>query len=61
MTVVTRFYSRPVYHFIIPKEKYFPAPGVDGALVTFHLKPEEKRVKVPSERKFIKMVRFQAD
>jgi hypothetical protein len=60
MSVFTRFYSRPVYHFLIPKEKYFPVPGVDGALVTFLLRPEGKRPNVPSERRFIKMVRLHA-
>jgi hypothetical protein len=40
----------------IPKEKYFPVPGVDGALVTFKLLPPGKRLKVPDERGFISMV-----
>jgi hypothetical protein len=41
----------------IPKEQYFPVPGVDGALVTFKLLPPGKRRPVPGERGFISMVR----
>lgn len=40
----------------IPKEKYFPVPGVDGALVTFKLLPPAQRLQVPDERGFISMV-----
>lgn len=40
----------------IPKEKYFPVPGVDGALVTFKLLPPTQRLQVPDERGFISMV-----
>jgi len=40
----------------IPKEKYFPVPGVDGALVTFKLLPPSKRLSVPGERGFIVLV-----
>jgi 16S rRNA A1518/A1519 N6-dimethyltransferase RsmA/KsgA/DIM1 with predicted DNA glycosylase/AP lyase activity len=41
----------------IPKEKYFPVPGVDGALVTFKLLPPSKRVQVQGEKGFITLVR----
>lgn len=40
----------------IPRQKYFPVPGVDGALVTFRLTPPSKRREVPSERGFHAMV-----
>lgn len=41
----------------IPKEKYFPVPGVDGALVTFKLLAPAQRLEVSDERGFISMVR----
>lgn len=56
MSVLTHFYSRPRYRFLIPKEKYFPVPGVDGALVTFKLRPPGKRPPVPDERAFVSLV-----
>lgn len=56
MSVFTHFYSQPLYRFRIPKEKYFPVPGVDGALVTFRLRPPGQRLPVPDERGFIQMV-----
>ena len=56
MNIRVLFYSRPRYQFIIPKEKYYPAPGVDGALVTFSLLPTEKRPRVTSERSFMSFV-----
>lgn len=40
----------------IPRQKYFPVPGVDGALVTFRLAPPSKRLEVPSERSFHALV-----
>lgn len=40
----------------IPKEKYFPVPGVDGALVTFKLLPPAQRMQVPDERGFVSTV-----
>lgn len=56
MSVFTHFYSKPKYRFKISKTKYFPVPGVDGALVTFVLTPPDKRVKVPSEKGFMALV-----
>ncbi|KAF8073058.1 celI [Scenedesmus sp. PABB004] len=56
MSVLTHFYSRPLYRFRIPKEKYFPVPGVDGALVTFKLLPPARRVPVANERGFVALV-----
>eukprot|EP00878_Enallax_costatus_P015782 GHUV01016538.1.p1 GENE.GHUV01016538.1~~GHUV01016538.1.p1 ORF type:complete len:339 (+),score=127.36 GHUV01016538.1:531-1547(+) len=56
MSVITHYYSKPVYRFRIPKEKYYPVPGVDGALVTFKLIPAAKRLPVATERGFISMV-----
>lgn len=44
----------------IPKEKYFPVPGVDGALVTFKLLPPAQRLQVPDERGFISTVRHRS-
>lgn len=41
----------------IPKETYFPVPGVDGALVTFKLLAPAQRLEVSDERGFISMVR----
>jgi hypothetical protein len=41
----------------IPKEKYFPVPGVDGALVTFKLRSPAKRLPVNDERGFVSLVR----
>lgn len=41
----------------IPKEKYYPVPGVDGALVTFKLLPHSRRLQVQGEKGFITMVR----
>jgi 16S rRNA A1518/A1519 N6-dimethyltransferase RsmA/KsgA/DIM1 with predicted DNA glycosylase/AP lyase activity len=46
MSVFTHFYSRPKYRLKIPRTKYFPVPGVDGALVTFALIPPASRPKV---------------
>lgn len=45
----------------IPKEKYFPVPGVDGALVTFKLLPPAQRLHVPDERGFVSTVRHRVD
>ncbi|GAX84853.1 hypothetical protein CEUSTIGMA_g12274.t1 [Chlamydomonas eustigma] len=56
MNLRVQFYSKPKYRFLIPKERYFPAPGVDGALVTFRLLPPLARPSVPSERGFIALV-----
>ncbi|WIA09306.1 hypothetical protein OEZ85_008713 [Tetradesmus obliquus] len=56
MSLITHYYSKPVYRFLIPKEKYFPVPGVDGALVTFKLLPPSKRVQVAGERGFISLI-----
>lgn len=56
MSLITHYYSKPVYRFLIPKEKYFPVPGVDGALVTFKLLPPSKRVQVSGERGFISLI-----
>ena len=44
--------QRPLPRLRIPRHKYFPVPGVDGALVTFRLAPPSKRPEVPSERSF---------
>lgn len=46
MSVFTHFYSKPKYRLKIPRTKYFPVPGVDGALVTFALIPPVSRPKV---------------
>ena len=51
--IFVHFFSRPRYRFLIPKEKYFPVPGVDGALVSFQLRPPGSRPDVPSERAFV--------
>ncbi|KAG1671012.1 hypothetical protein FOA52_014256 [Chlamydomonas sp. UWO 241] len=56
MNIRVNFYSVPKYRFLIKKEKYFPAPGVDGALVTFKLLPKSKRAPVGSERGFLALV-----
>lgn len=56
MSVFVHFYSDPRYCFRIPREKYFPVPGVDGALVTFRLRPPADRPAVPSEPDFLKLV-----
>lgn len=56
MNVRVQFYSRPVYRFLIPKEKYYPEPGVDGALVTFRLFPPSARAPVGSEKGFLALV-----
>lgn len=42
--------------FLIPKERYYPPPGVDGALVTFRLLPPSARPAVPSEKGFLALV-----
>ncbi len=43
--------------FSIPKEKYYPAPGVDGALITFTLTPHApRRLALPSDRGFLATV-----
>jgi 16S rRNA A1518/A1519 N6-dimethyltransferase RsmA/KsgA/DIM1 with predicted DNA glycosylase/AP lyase activity len=56
MSVYTHYYSRPRYRLRIPRHKYFPVPGVDGALVTFALAPPAARVSVPDERRFHSVV-----
>mmetsp|Transcript_19915 Transcript_19915/g.43357 ORF Transcript_19915/g.43357 Transcript_19915/m.43357 type:complete len:171 (-) Transcript_19915:69-581(-) len=56
MNLKVQFYSRVRYRFSIPKEKYYPAPTVDGALITFDLLPRERRVAVPSERGLLSLV-----
>ncbi|KAI8477068.1 MAG: S-adenosyl-L-methionine-dependent methyltransferase [Monoraphidium minutum] len=56
MSVYTHFYSSPKYRLRIPRQKYFPVPGVDGALVTFRLAPPDRRAAVPSERGFHALV-----
>eukprot|EP00798_Chlamydomonas_sp_ICE-L_P000281 gene281-1617_t len=47
MNLLVQYFSNPRYRLKIPKEKYYPAPGVDGALTTFDLIPPEQRVKTP--------------
>jgi 16S rRNA (adenine1518-N6/adenine1519-N6)-dimethyltransferase len=56
MSIYTHYYSSPKYRLRIPRTKYFPVPGVDGALVTFRLAAPEKRPAVPSERGFHALV-----
>ena len=46
----------PSSRFLIPKERYFPPPGVDGALVTFRLLPHSARPAVPSDKGFLALV-----
>lgn len=57
MNIFVHYFSKPKYRFLIPKEKYFPVPGVDGALVTFALLPPARRLSVPTERGFISLFR----
>ncbi|KAG2426295.1 hypothetical protein HXX76_013052 [Chlamydomonas incerta] len=52
----TLFYCRPKYRFRISRLKYDPVPGVDGALVTFALRPPAARLPVPSEQGLLELV-----
>jgi len=52
----THHHPPPLNRLRIPRQKYFPVPGVDGALVTFRLIPPAKRAVVPSERAFHSLV-----
>lgn len=56
MSIYTHYYSMPKYRLRIPRQKYFPVPGVDGALVTFKLIPPPKRRQVSTERGFHQLV-----
>lgn len=56
MNLRVQYYSKPKYCMTISKEHYFPVPGVDGGLVTFALLAPEARIKVASERGFMKMI-----
>ena len=56
MSVYTHYYSAPRYRLRIARTKYFPVPGVDGALVTFRLRGPGERQEVPSERGFNALV-----
>eukprot|EP00198_Chlamydomonas_reinhardtii_P001874 XP_001691210.1 ribosomal RNA adenine methylase transferase [Chlamydomonas reinhardtii] len=44
------------YRFRISRFKYDPVPGVDGALVTFALRPPGARLQVPSEQALMELV-----
>ncbi|KAF5832477.1 S-adenosyl-L-methionine-dependent methyltransferase [Dunaliella salina] len=60
MNVFVSLYSNPLYRFRISRFKYDPVPGVDGALVTFRLRPSSQRLQLPGgqggERKFMQLV-----
>ncbi len=43
-----------VYRFRISKTKYYPQPGVDGALVTFKLLPRAQRPPLFNETDFLR-------
>lgn len=57
MTVITRFYSMPVYKFKIDRSCYFPVPGVHGALTTFALHLPSERPAVRSAKEYLSLVR----
>jgi 16S rRNA (adenine1518-N6/adenine1519-N6)-dimethyltransferase len=57
MNVILQFYSSPSYVFRVDRRKYSPVPKVDGAVVDFKLKDASQRMKVPSEREFIALVK----
>eukprot|EP01026_Neomeris_dumetosa_P050267 TRINITY_DN4403_c0_g1_i3.p2 TRINITY_DN4403_c0_g1~~TRINITY_DN4403_c0_g1_i3.p2 ORF type:complete len:211 (-),score=16.51 TRINITY_DN4403_c0_g1_i3:416-1048(-) len=56
MTVFTHHYSQPKYLFKISKEKYYPEPQVDGALVRFVLKTESERINQENEKRFLQFI-----
>eukprot|EP01025_Chloroclados_australasicus_P041340 TRINITY_DN4374_c0_g1_i8.p1 TRINITY_DN4374_c0_g1~~TRINITY_DN4374_c0_g1_i8.p1 ORF type:complete len:234 (-),score=21.80 TRINITY_DN4374_c0_g1_i8:428-1108(-) len=56
MTVFVHQYSKPNYKFLIKKEKYYPVPKVDGALVQFVLKKEEERTNLENEKQYLQFI-----
>ncbi|KAL6756203.1 S-adenosyl-L-methionine-dependent methyltransferase [Haematococcus lacustris] len=56
MNMRVQLYSKPKYRFKISRFKYSPAPGVDGALVTFQLLTPAQRPQVASDRGFLALV-----
>lgn len=47
MSVLVHRWSKPQYLFRIPRDRYYPPPGVDGAMVTFRLVPPHSRPPLP--------------
>eukprot|EP01023_Acetabularia_acetabulum_P066783 TRINITY_DN9070_c0_g1_i1.p1 TRINITY_DN9070_c0_g1~~TRINITY_DN9070_c0_g1_i1.p1 ORF type:complete len:327 (+),score=26.38 TRINITY_DN9070_c0_g1_i1:156-1136(+) len=56
MTIFVHQYSNPKYKFLIQKEKYYPIPKVNGALVQFSLKSEDERLNLGNEQQYMKFV-----
>lgn len=52
MNIRVQLYAEAKYQFRISRFKYYPVPGVDGALVTFKLRPSSKWPQLPSHRAF---------
>eukprot|EP01024_Parvocaulis_polyphysoides_P067839 TRINITY_DN8185_c0_g1_i1.p1 TRINITY_DN8185_c0_g1~~TRINITY_DN8185_c0_g1_i1.p1 ORF type:complete len:351 (-),score=60.60 TRINITY_DN8185_c0_g1_i1:25-1077(-) len=56
MTIFVHQYSFPNYKFLIQKEKYYPVPKVNGALVQFTLKTPDERNNFENEKKYLQFV-----
>jgi 16S rRNA A1518/A1519 N6-dimethyltransferase RsmA/KsgA/DIM1 with predicted DNA glycosylase/AP lyase activity len=52
MNIRVQLYADAKYQFRISRFKYYPVPGVDGALVTFKLRPSAKWPALPSHKAF---------
>jgi 16S rRNA A1518/A1519 N6-dimethyltransferase RsmA/KsgA/DIM1 with predicted DNA glycosylase/AP lyase activity len=50
MSVLVHRWSRPQYLFRIPRDRYYPQPGVDGAMVRFRLVAPRDRPPLPFPR-----------
>lgn len=57
MNLLTQYYSAPRYLFKIDRRKYHPAPKVHGAVVAFDLTPPSRRLSVPDEGEFVKLIK----
>ena len=55
--IIVGYYAKPRYLFRVSRLKYAPPPAVDGAVVEFALRPPGERPAVPSERRFLAVVK----
>jgi 16S rRNA (adenine1518-N6/adenine1519-N6)-dimethyltransferase len=55
--IIVGYYAKPRYLFRVSRLKYAPPPAVDGAVVEFALLAPGERPAVPSERRFLAVVK----
>ena len=56
LSCFVQYYTRPEYIYTVKRTCFYPAPGVDSAIVRLNI-PETPPVEVADERRFFKIVR----